>query len=207
MSNVNFYNNTLYASLATAAFWCHACNNLVGEASNNIIQTAGATVNLTNDDSSSLGTGPFTFTTNDYTGTSTSFKQAGTTYATFALWQTGTGQEKISGVNVGLTVSPQLSSPGTAGTIGPPAPPAFSRITQYMFKRGWHKADAERRAQRCHAIPEQQYPNIQRGLLRQRHPNRIGHRLPSRRERDLNALARGAGVLPCRRRWTSSGPP
>ena len=33
MSNINIYNNTLYASLATAAFWCHACNNLVGEAS------------------------------------------------------------------------------------------------------------------------------------------------------------------------------
>jgi hypothetical protein len=33
---------------------------------------------------------------------------------------------------VGLVVSPQLSSPGTGGTIGV-APPAFSTLTQYQF--------------------------------------------------------------------------
>jgi hypothetical protein len=132
MANINVYNNTLYASATTAAFWCHGCGSITGQASNNIIQTAGATVNLTNDDNTNLGAGPFTFTKNDYTGTSTSFKQAATTYATYALWQTGTGQEKISGANVGLVVSPQLSSPGTGGTIGV-APPAFSTLTQYQF--------------------------------------------------------------------------
>lgn len=56
---------------------------------------------------SSVGTTTITWNGVDYTGTgSTGMATA------FAAWQTATGQEKISGSNVGLTVNPQIYVPG-----------------------------------------------------------------------------------------------
>lgn len=54
---------------------------------------------------------------NDYRNTGTfSIVWNGTTYTTFAAWQTATGQEKMGGVNKALTVDPQLAGAGTGGT-------------------------------------------------------------------------------------------
>jgi Concanavalin A-like lectin/glucanases superfamily len=41
----------------------------------------------------------------------------GTTYNSFASWQTAIGQEKLGGVNVGQINDPLLTSPGTGGTL------------------------------------------------------------------------------------------
>lgn len=55
-----------------------------------------------------------TFTGNDYYTYSApvNFSWNGVAYTSFASWQTATGQEKISGVNVGLTSNPNVYVPG-----------------------------------------------------------------------------------------------
>lgn len=133
LTGTNIYNNTIYASLTTAAIWYHGASVFAGMVSNNIIQTAGSTVVLTNDDNSSINTTFFPFTGNDYTGTSTSYKNGATTYGSFAAWQAATNQEKIGGSNVGLTTSPALTNAGGGSTIGAPPPFNPTSLTAYMF--------------------------------------------------------------------------
>ena len=87
--------------------------SLTGHISNNIFYAAG-TIRLT-----IAGNPSLTFAGNDYfTGGSFSIFWNGTTYNSFAAWQTATGQEKIGSVNVGLTTDPKLNSPGGGTTCG-----------------------------------------------------------------------------------------
>ena len=53
-----------------------------------------------------------------YNGVATTYTWNGTTYTSFSAFQTATSAEKIGGVNVGLTVNPQIYSPGGGFTNG-----------------------------------------------------------------------------------------
>jgi len=71
---------------------------------------------------------------NDYYNTGTfSIRWNSTTYATYAAWQTATGEEKIAGVNVGKTSNPLLVNPGSAGVSGGYNPAA---VTGYIANPG-----------------------------------------------------------------------
>ena len=104
------YNNTFY-------------NQISGVIISDAASTAARTVTISNNlllssiDTNMLNiTTPssITMTGNDYYtyGRPISLTWSGTTYTSFAAWQTATGQEKIGGVNVGLTSNPSLYVPG-----------------------------------------------------------------------------------------------
>jgi hypothetical protein len=116
-TNALIYNNAIYNSLAGsrhlvtmqtgALITGHFANNILYSASN-----TGLVYSIAN--SSSM-----LFTGNDYFASGTfSISWNGTSYSSFATWQTATGQEKIGGVNVGLNVDPMMVSPGAGGTVG-----------------------------------------------------------------------------------------
>lgn len=109
-TNAFIYNNTCYngRGASNKVFYCD--NTVVtGRVANNIFYAAGATNLLT----SANGAPSQVFTGNDWFCTATpTWVWNGTTYTTYASWQTATGQEKISGSNVGLTSNPSLVSPG-----------------------------------------------------------------------------------------------
>jgi len=99
---------------------------------NNIIYSVGGTKVI------SFPTGTLTglqFKGNNYytTGAFT-VNWGGVVYSSYSAWQTATGQEKISGIDVGHTLDPKLVSPGNGGTIGgdgyaPPAPTAYQLLS------------------------------------------------------------------------------
>jgi hypothetical protein len=108
MSGCQVYNNTL-VNFNNAVIYQQASNAGAVDCnfSNNIIYTAyNAALLLSVAHPESM-----VFTGNDYFGGGT-FSYNGSSYATFALWQTATSQEKIAGVNVGLTSNPQIYVPG-----------------------------------------------------------------------------------------------
>jgi hypothetical protein len=124
ISGLYVYNNTFYTSTSN-----YVINTVGGSAptsgffANNVFYNnhgGNYTVNIP-------VPGALVFTGNDWPGTNT-FNWNGSTYSTFAAWQTATGQEKIAGVNVGLTSNPLFNSPGGGGTVGgynPPNPTAY----------------------------------------------------------------------------------
>lgn len=104
------YNNTFY-------------NQTSGTVISDGASTAARTVTIANNILlSSLNSHLLNITTptgitmagNDYYtyGQAISLTWSGTTYTSFASWQTATGQEKISGTNVGLTSNPNIYVPG-----------------------------------------------------------------------------------------------
>lgn len=126
ITNLFIYNNTIYGSTANPLFLQGAGTYATAaNFANNILYASGsATFVQANGTPSGLN-----YTGNDYyTAGSFSIAWGGTTYTSFASWQTATGQEKISGSNVGLTSNPSLTSPGSGGTVNgyqPPAPTAY----------------------------------------------------------------------------------
>jgi hypothetical protein len=121
MTNAFVYNNTVYNSNSSRVMT--VIGSMTGNVANNIFY-AGASIDIVNATATSL-----IFTGNDYFSTGAfSINWAGTAYSTFAAWQTATSQEKIGGVNVGLTSDPSLVIPGGGGTIGgynPAQPSAY----------------------------------------------------------------------------------
>ena len=128
------YGNTIYQSLSSvpcvlldagAATGCAIYNNIFYAANNfRFIDTNGLTPSA------------LTFAGNDYFGTAT-FNWSGTSYSTFAAWQTATGQEKVSGSNAGLTSNPGLTSPGNGGTVNTGSyitPGAIGRLDRLCFR-------------------------------------------------------------------------
>ncbi len=105
----NIYNNTL-------------TNFAIGKVFNRGIDSATITAVVANNIIAGVGgnllsittPGSINFTGNDYYTYGQAFSIAwnGTTYSSFAAWQTATGQEKISAVNVGLTSNPSIYVPG-----------------------------------------------------------------------------------------------
>lgn len=87
---------------------------------NNIIQTTGG-VRLVEVQASALdGAVNLRFEGNSYfsTGGAFSIVWGGTVYSTLADWRAATGQERIGGVNTGLSVDPRLTAPGQGITVG-----------------------------------------------------------------------------------------
>lgn len=112
-----FYNNTLYNALGKDIFHASLPGSLTnGYFANNIAYSVGG--NLTNINP----VGTYTFTRNNWFGSGSQFVWNGTTYATMALWQTATNQEKLNGVNVGLTSDPRINNNGGLGTVHGYAP-------------------------------------------------------------------------------------
>ena len=115
MTGVAVYNNTFYTSQGASnvnSIVLFAAANITGNVANNILY---GTANPLSINAASLNPSTMNFTGNDYFGT-TKIDWNGTSYATVALWQTATGQEKIAGVDVSLTSDPKLTSPGPGGT-------------------------------------------------------------------------------------------
>jgi hypothetical protein len=111
MTNALVYGNTIYNNISTSV-GINVRNSMTGRVANNIFY-AGASIDIVHATANAL-----VFTGNDYFSTGTfSINWAGTAYSSFAAWQTATGQEKIAGVNVGLTSDPMLINPG-GGVIG-----------------------------------------------------------------------------------------
>jgi hypothetical protein len=113
MTNAFVYNNTVFNNVATNLFVTR--NSMTGYVANNIFM-AGVSLNIILTD----GTTALNFRGNDYYYSAGTFAISwnGTSYSSFAAWQTATSQEKISGTNVGLTSNPLLTSPGSGGTVG-----------------------------------------------------------------------------------------
>jgi hypothetical protein len=130
-TGVAVYNNTVYNNNTNGQCMNLGGSNIssvTGNVANNIFylgSSADSLIGFSNagNPSSLLLTG------NDYFAVgSFSLVWNATTYTTFSSWQTATGQEKISGSNVGLTSNPLLNNPGGGGTVhgyAPPAPTAY----------------------------------------------------------------------------------
>jgi hypothetical protein len=129
MSACQVYNNTLYNS-ATAVIYqqssdtgtvdCNFSNNIFYTGSN-----ASLLVSMPNPSS-------MVFTGNDYFGGGT-FSYNGRSYATFVLWQTASGQEKVKSVNVGRIKDPALYVPGGGSSNGGYVP---ANLMAYNLKPG-----------------------------------------------------------------------
>lgn len=123
-TGIAVYGCTVYGATAVSGQNCLSAfthgGTLSGYVANNIFYATGS-VNLvgttaTNPSSVSLLNNDY-FTTGSF-----NIYWNSTNYSTFAAWQTATGQEKISGVNVGLTSNPLLTNPGGGGTCGTQPP-------------------------------------------------------------------------------------
>jgi hypothetical protein len=131
LTGVKIYNNTVYQNLNPAA----ACIAFAGNQStsgvivNNIFYTGSNSPNLLY---SPLSFSNLVFTGNDWFNAG-SFKITwnGTTYNTFTAWRTASGQETISGVNVGMTANPMLAAPGSGGTVNSTATLWMNSVTAY----------------------------------------------------------------------------
>jgi hypothetical protein len=101
------YRNTFFNQINSIIFGGASSSSatVVGTIANNLIlgTTGGNLVSIVHPTSLS-------FYGNDYYTYGAAFAVLwnGTGYASFSAWQTATGQEKISGSNVGLTVNPQV---------------------------------------------------------------------------------------------------
>ncbi len=108
--NAKVYNNAIYNTLASVYAIAVRDGTATGYIANNIIYSAGSSAGIlqvTGNNASLL------FRGNDYYSTGTfAISWNGVGYASFSAWQAATGQEKISGVNVGLNANPTLVSPG-----------------------------------------------------------------------------------------------
>jgi hypothetical protein len=124
------YNNTFYNkfgqivflddSVASTTRTCQISNNIFYSTEGNLVQENNA------------NSGSHTFTGNDYWGGDVeTFSWNGATYSTFAEWQTATGQERISGSNVGMTINPLLNDAGGGGIAGGYMPAA---LAQYQLQ-------------------------------------------------------------------------
>jgi hypothetical protein len=128
---VNIYNNTIIsqvpgkgivfdnASTNTGSVTATIANNIfIGNAGNMLSVVVPSSINFYGNDYYTYGRG-FNVSWN------------GTAYTSFAAWQTATGQEKISGSNVGLTSNPQIYVPGGGWNI-PPSSTANQLYAYYL---------------------------------------------------------------------------
>jgi len=132
LPHLKFYNNTLYNVNSGKTLIRGQTSLSNGQVSNNILF---ASANYFNLDS---GTTAPSFTGNDYTG-GASFLYLGTTYTSLSSWQSATGQEEISSVNVGLTVNPAFNNGGNGGTVHGYAP---QNLAQYQYNKNSPVIDA-----------------------------------------------------------------
>jgi hypothetical protein len=125
-TNFNVYGNTIYmqsrtpgqllSANAAALKLTQGGGSLTGTVANNIFVTNTSTAAILTTGGTTVG--GVTLTGNCYwaNGSLGSFSWNGTSYSTFAAWQTATGQEKILGVNVGVNANPLIVNPGYDAT-------------------------------------------------------------------------------------------
>ena len=122
MSGCAIYNNTVFQGNASPSIaTSNTGGTLTCTISNNIFYNPSWFTTPVAVSFPSLSGLTLTFTGNDYWDPGLNYNWGGTTYTTFAAWQTASGQEKIpltTGSNVGLTVQPTLTLAGGAGIIG-----------------------------------------------------------------------------------------
>lgn len=131
LSNPQIYSNTIFGASTTGTGGCLAINgSLTGGFIANNIFYANSIACVVKDSTVST----IAFTGNNYFSNGTfSIQWAGTTYTTFASWQSATNQEQISGVNVGLLSDPSLLAPGAGGTI---FPASLATLNAYQLNPG-----------------------------------------------------------------------
>lgn len=132
---INIYNNTLVNQVPGTGTPFSSTNTNPGSvtatvANNILIGNPGANLVSVTVPSS------INFYGNDYYsyGSGLNFSWNGTTYTSFAAWQTATGQEKIAGSNVGLTSNPQIYVPGGGWDI--PSGSTASQLYAYYLQSG-----------------------------------------------------------------------
>jgi hypothetical protein len=117
LTNIFVYNNTFFQngniSNPKLIVVEGSAGSITGYVANNVLYSNNGANFIT-----SSNTPVLSFVGNGYYGTGTlNWQWGGTTYNTFSAWQTASGQEKISGSNVGKTANPLLMSPGNGGII------------------------------------------------------------------------------------------
>lgn len=114
-TGVKYYGNTCYNTGTQKGL--EVSGSITGNVINNIFYGVASSAKMVTTDNADAS---LSLQGNDYYGAagSLSFTWNSTTYGSFAAWQTATGQEKISGANVGLTSNPSLTSPGSGPTCG-----------------------------------------------------------------------------------------
>jgi hypothetical protein len=117
------YNNTVFRKSSVASTGCVQVSKGTGSFSatiaNNIFVSQNANCKLLFTNATNPGAG-VVLAGNCYYATSTfSIEWNGTSYSTYAAWQTATGQEKIAGTNVGFNVNPKTYSIGDNTTANP----------------------------------------------------------------------------------------
>jgi hypothetical protein len=114
------YNNTLYIAPAPSGSPPAFRILSVGSGNtvrNNVIYAVGGLRMIS---APAVSTAALIFQQNDYFSPSGaySFAWGAQRYTSLTAWRTATGQEKLTGKTVGLTVDPKLTSPGGGGTFG-----------------------------------------------------------------------------------------
>lgn len=116
VTGCQIYNNTAFTTKGAAFFSsvvgggiaCQVSNNVLYQIGGSIIEVAASNQNFTGNDY--YGSGGIVWSGATY--------KAGTVAGTVSAWQSATGQEKISGRNVGHTFEPRLVVYGGGGAIG-----------------------------------------------------------------------------------------
>lgn len=114
-TNLKVYNNVFFNNRAgVSLIQCYNAG-ITGRISNNIFYSSASSLLAT-----VVGNPTSLFFTGSdwFADTAFSITWNSITYTSFAAWQTATGQEKISGTNVGFNVDPKLFAPGSGGTVG-----------------------------------------------------------------------------------------
>lgn len=122
-NNNLFYNNTIWSVKGSAVFVTGGSGN---KFYNNIFESQGTAPGIVST------RGSFFLSNNYYNAAGFRVKYAGTTYTTLTAFR-NTGNEKYNAISYGYSVNPQLSSPGTAGSINTGNPNA---ITNYIPNAG-----------------------------------------------------------------------
>lgn len=118
--SADIYNNTSFSdgtqSLGCLGFGGGQMSGCTGHVANNILYSINNAPLITTYNGVGNPSG-IVVVGNDYYNTGTfSIIWNGTTYTTFAAFQTATGQEKVAAVDVHLAVDPQLLNPGAGGS-------------------------------------------------------------------------------------------
>jgi hypothetical protein len=141
LQNAEIYNNTIYVSPSgngspMAVYIESGTKNV--HFRNNIFQVSGG-LQLAYIKGTQTG---LLFQGNDYwsSGGAFSLKQFTKTYTSLSAWRSGTGEEKLNGLAVGLNVNPLLNNPGNGGTIG--NPDALYTLSAYQLQSSSPLIDA-----------------------------------------------------------------
>lgn len=138
--SINIFNNTLVnqvpgngaifsnASSNTGSVTATVANNIfIGNANNLLSVAVPSSINFYGNDYYTYGQG-------------LNISWNGSSYSSFAAWQTATGQEKIAGSNVGLTNNPSIYVPGGGWDI--PSGSTASQLYAYYLQSGSPMAGA-----------------------------------------------------------------